>query len=231
MASPEVTLLLIGPTGSGKSSFVKKVANLGSRDIKIGNGPNPCTLRCKVYKFPYNGTTFAIIDTPGLDDTAAPNLGILQEIANQLKVQDTKVTGAIYFHKITDKRFTGTSRFNFDIFKAICGEAFYPRMVCVTTMWNNIRSEKMAQYVILSEELREDTMNIAGNSVTVFNLNGSDSDVYFEVLRHFARFARGNHRQLQLEKEMRERRLKNVKKTMAGREIMKRVNTGFCVIL
>lgn len=161
----------------------------------------------------------------------AANLKILQEIANQLKGHDAKVTGAIYFHKITDKRFTGTSRFNFDIFKAICGEAFYPRMVCVTTMWNNIRSEKMAQYEDLSAELREDSMNVAGNSITVFNLKEGNPDMYLEVLRHFGRFARGNHRPLQLEKEVRNPKLKSVKKTMAGREIMKRVNAGFCVIL
>jgi hypothetical protein len=190
-------------------------------------------LRCKVYRVPYNGTTFALIDTPGLEDTAAAtrNLGVLQDIVNQLKGHDSKVTGAIYFHKITDKRFTGTSKFNFDIFKAICGEAFYPRMACVTTMWNHIRADRMTQYEYLGEQLREDALNFNGNSVTVFNLQGTDPDVYFEVLRHFARFARGNHRLLQLEREARDPKRKGVKKTIAGREVMKRVNTGFCVIL
>jgi energy-coupling factor transporter ATP-binding protein EcfA2 len=43
MASPEVTLLLVGPTGSGKSAFVKQVAGLGDHDINVGHGPHPCT--------------------------------------------------------------------------------------------------------------------------------------------------------------------------------------------
>ncbi|KAK3357921.1 P-loop containing nucleoside triphosphate hydrolase protein [Lasiosphaeria hispida] len=234
IASPEVTLLLIGPTGSGKSSFIQKVAGPVGRDINIGSGPNPCTFRCKVYKFTYNETRFAIIDTPGLEDVAATaaNLKILQEIANQLKAHDANVTGAIYFHRITDKRFTGTSRFNFDIFKAICGEAFFPRMVCVTTMWNNIKPRRMPDFESLSKELRQGPMDFAGKSVKIFDLNGSDPDVYFEVLSYFAQFPRGNHRPLQLEKEVRGNpRLKSVKKTMAGREVMKNVNAGFCVIL
>ncbi|KAK3299904.1 uncharacterized protein B0H64DRAFT_437112 [Chaetomium fimeti] len=235
MASPEVTLLLIGPTGSGKSAFVKEVAGLGGNDIQVGHGPNPCTSRCKVYRVPLYGTTFALIDTPGLEDVAGAsrNLGVLQEIVNQLKGlgNDAKVTGAIYFHKITDKRFTGTSKFNFDIFKAICGEAFYPRMACVTTMWNHIRAEKMMQYENFGEELRENSLKFNGNSVAVFDLRGGDPDVYFEVLRHFARFGRGSHRPLQLEQEARDPKRKGVKKTMAGREVMKKVNTGFCVIL
>jgi hypothetical protein len=162
---------------------------------------------------------------------ASRNLRVLQEIINQLKGHDAKVTGAIYFHKITDKRITGTSKFNFDIFKAICGDAFYPRMACVTTMWNQIRPGKVSQYTHLSNELREHALNFSGNNMTVFDLQGSDPDVYFEVLRYFARFARGSHRPLQLEKEARDPKRKGVKKTMAGREVMKRVNTGFCVIL
>ncbi|KAK0711820.1 P-loop containing nucleoside triphosphate hydrolase protein [Lasiosphaeris hirsuta] len=232
-ASPEATLLLIGPTGSGKSSFVQRVARLSDSDIEIGNGNNSCTLRCKVYKVTHNGTKFAIIDTPGLEDVAAAaaNLRTLQEIAAQLKAQDTNVTGAIYFHRITDKRFTGTSRFNFDIFKAICGEEFYPRMVCVTTMWNNIQPKKIAAFESLSKQLRESHMNFAGKSVTVFDLNESDPDVYFDVLSYFVRYPRGSHRLLQLQKEVRDPRWKGVKKTMAGKEVMKKVNAGFCVIL
>ena len=163
--------------------------------------------------------------------SATRNLRVLQEIISHLKGHDAKVTGAIYFHKITDKRITGTTKFNLDIFQAICGEAFYPRIACVTTMWNHIRPDKMLQYRRIGDELREHGLKFNGNSVTVFDLQGSDLDVYFEVLRHFARFARGNHRPLQLEKEARDPKRKGVKKTMAGREVMKRVNTGFCVIL
>lgn len=43
MASPDVTILLIGPTGSGKSAFVKRVAGPGGHDIELGHGSHPCT--------------------------------------------------------------------------------------------------------------------------------------------------------------------------------------------
>jgi hypothetical protein len=48
------------------------------------------------------------------------------------------LVGIIYCHRITDRRFDGSTKKSFQIFQNICGEAFLKNVILVTTMWNEI---------------------------------------------------------------------------------------------
>ncbi|KAK0638652.1 P-loop containing nucleoside triphosphate hydrolase protein [Cercophora newfieldiana] len=236
MASP-VTLLLIGPTGSGKSSFVKRVAKLKNGDIQIAHGNKACTNRCQEYTAMHGGVKFSIIDTPGLHDEPNSNLHVLKEIASLLTAKTGRngqplVTGAVYFHPITQKRFTGPSKLNLDVFKAICGPEFFRRVVFVTTMWETIKPGKLAIFEKLSEELRNDTLDLTGEGGPVYDLKEMDQDkIDFAVLQHFMAVPRKNHRSLLFEREILKPGKSNFKKTTAGVVIKKQANSGSCVIL
>ncbi|KAK0718543.1 hypothetical protein B0T26DRAFT_629741, partial [Lasiosphaeria miniovina] len=132
-----------GPTGTGKTRFVRRLPGLKEQVTEPDNGG---TLKCQVYTCETGGTTFKVIDTPGLRDDASANLPVLREIAatlerNSPNKSDPWVTAALYFHRITDRRITGAGKLGLDIFKAMAGEWFYSRIACVTTMWDIIRSE------------------------------------------------------------------------------------------
>ncbi|KAL2693442.1 hypothetical protein Neosp_000002 [[Neocosmospora] mangrovei] len=48
------------------------------------------------------------------------------------------ICGVLFLHSIKETRFTGTAKANLELLKAIVGEAFYPRVVLATTMWNDL---------------------------------------------------------------------------------------------
>jgi hypothetical protein len=82
-----------------------------------------------------------LVDTPGFNDTARSDMDILVTIANWIHVNKVAVAGIIYLYPITDMRFTGASRMNLKILKALCGEQFYPHLVLSSTMWNGIHDQ------------------------------------------------------------------------------------------
>jgi hypothetical protein len=82
-----------------------------------------------------------LVDTPGFNDTARSDTDIIFKITEWIRVNKIAVAGIIYLYKITDMRFTGASRMNLKILKALCGEQFYPHLVLSSTMWDGIRDE------------------------------------------------------------------------------------------
>ena len=49
-----------------------------------------------------------------------------------------KLSGVIYIHRISDKRFTGIAGRNFKIFCELCGDAALKNAVLVTNMWSEV---------------------------------------------------------------------------------------------
>ena len=52
-----------------------------------------------------------------------------------------KLSGVIYVHRISDKRFTGAARQNFDMFRQLCGDETLKNVVLVTNMWDEVSPE------------------------------------------------------------------------------------------
>jgi len=202
------------------------------------------TKQCTVYKFAYGGSEFSIIDTPGLRDAAVENFEVLKQIANEVAKRtrgkkEPWIDGAIYFHRITGKRFTHSDRVCLSIFEAICGEGFYPCVACLTTMWDDIRDGEEKYFDNLSKELREDYMNFSGCGPGVFDLKGNgDIELLLETFSRIRNRNRDHDRgkELQLEKEIKKLSANRYKKTTAGLKVAELVQQelgacGVCVIL
>lgn len=58
--------ILLGQTGSGKSSFINCITN--KNECKVGDTTDSCTKDIHQVNIPHNGFVYYFVDTPGLDD-------------------------------------------------------------------------------------------------------------------------------------------------------------------
>ncbi|KAH9840572.1 P-loop containing nucleoside triphosphate hydrolase protein [Rhodofomes roseus] len=152
----EVTIAVMGATGSGKSTFI----NLAScSDLSINDGLKSCTSEVEFSRaFGLAGKTVRLIDTPGFDDTTRSDTEVLKMIAvalSQMYKDGHKLTGIIYMQRISDFRMTGISRRNFHLFRKICGEDTLKNVVIVTNMWSEVNAERG---LAREDELASDSM-------------------------------------------------------------------------
>ncbi|CAI7632783.1 unnamed protein product [Penicillium palitans] len=143
----------MGGTGTGKSSFIAEVT--GQR-VQIGHDLHSCTAECTSYEYRLDDqNTVTLVDTPGFNDTNRLDLDILKCITTyltDLQEADIQLAGIIYMQRITDRRMTGASFLNLQMFQAFCGDKYFPQVVLVTTMWNTIWDNNAAQQELRSRE-------------------------------------------------------------------------------
>ncbi|KAG8695725.1 hypothetical protein FRC09_008972 [Ceratobasidium sp. 395] len=147
-------IVLFGATGAGKSTFANVAS--GKNDLAVGHGVRSCTQEVdKTNIFTVDGRPVVLVDCPGFDDTHLSDAEILKRIAGFLAFtysNDTKITGLLYLHRITDNRFGGAGRRNFRMFRKMCGADSLKNVVVVTNMWSQPPTEtELAREVELRE--------------------------------------------------------------------------------
>jgi len=139
----EVTVAVMGATGSGKSTFINL---LSCSDLAVSDGLKSCTSQVEFSRaFGLAGRTVRLIDTPGFDDTTRTDPEVLKMIAvalSQMYKDGHKLSGIIYMQRISDFRMTGISRRNFHLFRKLCGEDTLKNVVIVTNMWGEVTAER-----------------------------------------------------------------------------------------
>lgn len=137
----EIFIAVMGRSGAGKSSFINLASN---SSLKIGEGLESCTERVEMsepFQLEPNGRHIRLIDTPGFDDSSKSDADILNTIATFLVNEynkKRKLSGIIYFHRISDVRMGASSRRNFLMFQKLCGPAFLANVVLATTRWSEV---------------------------------------------------------------------------------------------
>lgn len=94
-----------------------------------------------------DGTSIELLDTPGFDDTEKDDTETLQTILAWLRVSDkrnTRLSGIIYLHRITDDRFTGSMSTNFSMMMELCGEESFKNVVLVSSRWENVPQHEVS---------------------------------------------------------------------------------------
>lgn len=85
------------------------------------------------------------MDSPGFDDTSRSDTDILHDIANVLEALRKHpqlyngrrlLAGIVYLHPLSNSRFPGSALKNLRMFKKLCGDDAFPRVVLATTMWD-----------------------------------------------------------------------------------------------
>jgi hypothetical protein len=114
------------------------------------------TRDCDVFQCAYSDrTNIYLVDTPGFDDTDLSDAEILSTLANWLVFtysNGIKLHGILYLHRITDLRMQGSARKNLRMFNKLCGKDALQKVVLVTTMWEQLQSQRDGE--MREEELK-----------------------------------------------------------------------------
>ncbi|KAI0292778.1 P-loop containing nucleoside triphosphate hydrolase protein [Russula brevipes] len=149
---PDAIVVIMGMTGSGKSSFIKLLT--GDEEIEIGHGVSSQTSKIGVHCFSASdGRRVALVDTPGFDDSnGMTDSDVLDEIASFLKDTYGKINGLIYCQRI-DVRAGGLTIRNLRMFEKVCGLALKNAAI-VTTRWDMVgdnRAIELEQELVTGE--------------------------------------------------------------------------------
>ncbi|KAF9533603.1 P-loop containing nucleoside triphosphate hydrolase protein [Crepidotus variabilis] len=142
----DVVIAVIGPTGAGKSTFVQLATNA---DVGISHKLPSCTESIRVFQVPFSSPQdkrIFVIDTPGFDGSSLSDAKLLEQMARWLaKTYDNqiKLSGLLYFHRISDNRMSGSSLKSLKIVEKLSGDKF-KSVVLVTTMWDEV-DEKVGE--------------------------------------------------------------------------------------
>ncbi|KAI6000341.1 hypothetical protein F5J12DRAFT_256328 [Pisolithus orientalis] len=118
---------LMGPAGSGKSSFVAKA--LGSMDKGIGHHLCSSTSEIKVTRCTVERSSVVLVEFPGFDDIQRSDLMTLNMIAQWLIAgyeHGIMLSAILYFHRIIDSHMAGSSLKNLRVFQKLCGKNAMP---------------------------------------------------------------------------------------------------------
>ncbi|KAF9030645.1 hypothetical protein BJ165DRAFT_1616648 [Panaeolus papilionaceus] len=138
--------VLMGTTGSGKSSFIESLSSDNQLSIS-GDTLESVTQRVTTYRvqnLTYNPGLFKrdiiLMDTPGFDDPRLSESRIIKMITSQLdnvyKSAADVAVSILYFHPINAVRMSGSKR-KLVKFLTSFGAAFFANNInVVTSMWN-----------------------------------------------------------------------------------------------
>ncbi|EJD50969.1 P-loop containing nucleoside triphosphate hydrolase protein [Auricularia subglabra TFB-10046 SS5] len=156
----------MGPTGSGKSSFISSLAPGAAR---VGHKLVSCTAEVQLVDAVIDGVHVILIDTPGFDDTHNSDTNTLRLIANFLEIsyqQKQLLSGIIYFHRIADNRVGGVTAKNMRMFRSLCGDAALKNVVLCTTMWDLVsRSHAEQREAELKADFWKDMISSGSSAV------------------------------------------------------------------
>ncbi|KAI0892436.1 P-loop containing nucleoside triphosphate hydrolase protein [Annulohypoxylon nitens] len=161
----DTVVLVMGVTGSGKSSFISTVLE-EEVDI-VGHNLTSHTSGVDFFTLEYeDGRRVFLMDTPGFDDTYRSNAEVLRDIVfvlAQVYRHGLSVAGVIYMHRITDNRVSGSSVKNLEILRKLCGLDAFSRVILTSSMWDSIEQDAaLLQKAFSHEEQLRNTENFWG---------------------------------------------------------------------
>ncbi|KAH7925412.1 hypothetical protein BV22DRAFT_440991 [Leucogyrophana mollusca] len=139
----DITILLLGQSGAGKSTFINTAA--GRVVVPVGHGMTTCTTKITpvVVSHPTDKSRRVVfIDTPGFDDTWVGDRETLKRIVKwleKLQGEGVTLTGIIYLHEITQSRNAKEASGHLMTPVKLVHPGGAMNVVLTTTRWNDIQ--------------------------------------------------------------------------------------------
>ncbi|CAE7056620.1 unnamed protein product [Rhizoctonia solani] len=123
---PEARILIIGPSGSGKSSLINMVSNEGLPVASQGMGLCTTKVWSLHNSIMINERAFRLIDSPGFNTSNLSNANVLKQlVAYLVKVRgkyNIKLSGVLYLHPQGDDLACGQLKQNLEALTHLFGE-------------------------------------------------------------------------------------------------------------
>jgi energy-coupling factor transporter ATP-binding protein EcfA2 len=146
----DVFIAVVGPTGCGKSSFIKL---LTGQDVPIGHTIEACTTEVADFSFIYKKFRVHLLDTPALDDIESHPEHVLM---TYLRDDHIALTGMIYLDRITDPRSAEGLPVLEDVLQALrarMGWNCLGKLFTATTQWDGVNPRgALAREKVLMQE-------------------------------------------------------------------------------
>jgi len=137
-------VVVMGPTGTGKSTFIKCATGQDSQTISHSLRSGTEDVRAVRAKHP-DGSSVVFVDTPGFNGPSQSDVEILSMITDFLMKtfkEKANLATIIYLHKIDENRMTGSILKNLKTFASFCGKRAMPNVIIATTMWGKVGIEE-----------------------------------------------------------------------------------------
>ncbi|KAI5995151.1 hypothetical protein EDD15DRAFT_2366079 [Pisolithus albus] len=140
--SEDPIVLIMGPAGSGKSSFISKA--IGGADEGVGHDlwEGSYTKEVRAAKCVIDGLPIILVDVPAFGG-AMPDVSILTKVSewlDQVKKSKAHISAVLFFHPIADNRLRWKPWDTFYRCREWCGggPTSQTRVDLVTTMWDEV---------------------------------------------------------------------------------------------
>ncbi|KAF9039103.1 hypothetical protein BJ165DRAFT_364060 [Panaeolus papilionaceus] len=150
-----IMIILLGPTGAGKSSFLESLSpdqhlNISKNSLESVTQEVNCYRVVNLSLFRSGkGWCFVFMDTPGFLDPKLSESRITKMITESLDAfckyaRDISVN-ILYFQPITDIRIGGSKRLAFKMFREYVKPYSARSITVITTMWNALSTPKQLE--------------------------------------------------------------------------------------
>ncbi|KAG6331487.1 hypothetical protein ID866_7601 [Astraeus odoratus] len=217
----DVIVAVMGPTGAGKSTFIGRA--VGSPDARVGHDLTTFTTQVRAVRYPHSDgiRNIVLLDTPGFDDTYLTDTRILRTIADWLKEtykQNAKLSGILYFRRITDPRVAGTPLRNLNMFKELCGKDNFKNIILVTTMWDELQTDTQLGTQREKELVSDFWQPMIRLGSTTHRFDGTE-ECAWNIINSISVSQPADRQPLQIQREMVDER-KPTYKTAAGKPVL-----------
>ncbi|KAF9034768.1 hypothetical protein BJ165DRAFT_1598382 [Panaeolus papilionaceus] len=141
--------VLLGPTGSGKSTFIESLApntSLSLSSNKLEGFTQSINVYCIVNVKSNAGYPIYLVDVPGFADTKISSMGIVSMVRKMIQTNGNPWFYILYFTPIHNPRLPGSQRRVLRTFEALTGpESAGRNITIVSAMWDLVWGESASR--------------------------------------------------------------------------------------